>query len=122
MGDVVLEVSPSVVMDARDRWDAAADALDGAWRRLHKIECSALSAEVVAAVEAFCEPWVDEIKKAAQQAQGYSDELPRTLTQLTFVDEEHAERLRSLLPWTEHDARVSPIGVGPRPQGPGARP
>ncbi|GAA1546943.1 hypothetical protein [Nocardioides humi] len=102
-----LDVPYAVLKEARDRWDAGADELDGAWRRLAKASPSHLSAEVTAAVKAFREPWADELKAAGEQAQGYADEFVFFHRMVVIVDQAHAERLRSLLPWAEHDAAVT---------------
>lgn len=121
-GPAKLEVSPAVVEKAKRRWDVAADALDAAWRRLHKAETGQLSPAVVTAIGGFREPWVDEIKSAAEQAQRCSDEIPQVTNLVYCVDEEHARRLRDLLPWSERGAEISSGPIGPVPQSPGGRP
>lgn len=103
---VVLNVPFGVLVKAQREWDAGADKLDGAWRRLHKAGTGGLSAEVVAAVEAFREPRVDEIKAAGRQAQGYADEVRAFNVQLVHTDVEQAEKIRALLPWGDHAAEI----------------
>lgn len=106
---VTLDVPFAVLAAARDRWDAAADELDGAWRRLARASTSELSSAVVAAVSAFTEPWVDEVKAGAGQAQGYVDEFVFFQRVVVLVDRAQAERLRLLLAWSEHDATVTEV-------------
>lgn len=104
---VTLAVPYAVVNEIKGEWDEAADKLDGNWRRLHKAETDGFSSEVAAAIEAFREPWVDEIKAAAQQAQGYSDEIGVFYLQVTVADVAQAERVRSLLPWSHRNAKIT---------------
>ncbi|GAA3533508.1 hypothetical protein [Nocardioides daeguensis] len=106
---ITLDVPYAVLKAARDRWDEAADELDGAWRRLAKVSTSDLSDAVAAAVTAFADPWVDELKVVARQAQGYADEFVFFRRLLVLVDRAQAERLRALLPWTERDAAVGEV-------------
>lgn len=103
---VTLAVPFEVLNRARTAWDAAADELDGAWRRLDRASTSGFSADVVAAVEAFRTPWVDEVKASAVQAQGYSDEITFFRRSVVITDEDQAERIRATLPWGHHDARI----------------
>jgi len=103
---VTLDVPYAVLQAARQRWDAAADELDGAWRRLARSSTSDLSAVVAAAVTGFADGWADELRCAARQAQGYADEFVFFHRMLVLVDRAQAERLRSLLPWAEHAAAV----------------
>lgn len=103
---VILSVPIGVLLTAQQQWDAGADKLDGAWRRLHTAETGGLSAEVVAAVDAFREPWVDEIKAAGRQAQGYAEEVRAFSLQLVHTDAEQAEKVRALLPWVHHAAEI----------------
>lgn len=102
-----LDVPFAVVQQARERWDAAGDELDGAWRRMAKTSTAELASEVVAAVEGFREPWADELKAAAEQATGYAAEIVFFRGLVIVADQEQAERLRSLLPWAQHDAAVT---------------
>lgn len=104
---VTLAVPYAVVLGIKAKWDEAADGLDGNWRRLHKASTDGFSPEVAAAIEAFREPWVDEIKAAAQQAQGYSDEITVFQGRVLIADLEQAERLRSLMPWAHRDAAIT---------------
>lgn len=103
---VTLAVSSAVLQQVKGRWDEAADELDGNWRRLHRTSTAGFSSEVAAAVEAFREPWVDEIKASAGQAQGYSDEITVYRGLIIFTDSAQAERVRSLLPWIHHAAEI----------------
>ncbi|WP_408898418.1 hypothetical protein ACJ5H2_04745 [Nocardioides sp. R1-1] len=103
---VTLDVPYAVLRAARERWDAAGDELDGAWRRLARRSTAELSDGVVAAVEAFAEPWVDEVKAIAGLAAGYAEEFVFFHRLLVLVDRAQAERLRTLLPWTQRDAEV----------------
>ncbi|WP_377321271.1 hypothetical protein ACFJIY_19205 [Pimelobacter simplex] len=102
-----LDVPFAVVQQARQRWDAAGDELDGAWRRLATTSTAELDTDVVAAVEGFREPWADELKAAAEQASGYAAEIVYFRGLVVVADQEQAERLRSLLPWAQHDAAVT---------------
>ncbi|UUW89729.1 hypothetical protein ABFU82_13600 [Nocardioides sp. WV_118_6] len=102
-----LDVPFTVLQTARAAWDAAGDELDGAWRRLAKASTSGLSAEVSGAVEGFREPWADELKVTAGQAQGYAEEFVFFRGLVIIADRAQAERLRALLPWAQHDAGVS---------------
>ena len=102
----VLDVPYAVQRRARDRWAAAADELDGAWRRLARTATTGLSPAVTSAVERFCEPWADELKAAAERAADHADSFVLHGGQVRFADEAEAERLRTLLPWAEHDAEV----------------
>lgn len=106
---ITLDVPYAVLKAARDRWDASADELDGAWRRLAKVSTTDLSDAVAAAVTAFADPWVDEVKAVARRAQGYADEFVFFRRLLVLVDQAQAERLRALLPWAEHDATVGEV-------------
>lgn len=103
---VTLAVPPAVLRETKATWDDGADELDGAWRRLHKTGTAGFSSEVAAAVLAFREPWVDELKAAGLQAQGYSDAIVLFLGSAVLADDEQAERLRSLLPWSQQDAAI----------------
>lgn len=103
---VFLDVPFAVLREAQEKWDAGADKLDGAWRRLHKAETAGLSSAVVAAIDAFRDPWVDEVKATGLQAQGYADEIRAFNLQLVHTDAAQAEKVRSLLPWAEHAARI----------------
>ncbi|TNM37326.1 hypothetical protein FHP29_15900 [Nocardioides albidus] len=105
-----LDVPYAVLKAARERWDAAADELEGAWRRLAGVSVTGLSATVAAAVTGFAEPWVDELKAASQLAAGYAEELFLFNRMSVLVDEAEAARLRSLLPWVEHDAPIREVG------------
>jgi len=102
-----LDVPFAVLQAAREAWDGAGDELDGAWRRLAKTSTSELSSEVTAAVEGFREPWADELKATAEQAQGYAEEFVFFRGLVILADREQAERLRTLLPWAQHDAGVT---------------
>ena len=104
---VTLAVPYDVLQEAKRKWDEAADELDGNWRRLSKASTDGFSTRVAAAVEAFREPWVDEIKGAGEQAQGYSEEIVFFRNWLVLADEAEAERIRSILPWAYHDAEIS---------------
>lgn len=103
---VTLHVAYQVLRDAKRRWDDSADDLGGSWRRLSRASTSGLSAEVAAAVEAFRDPWVEELKAAAEQAQDHSDDIVLFHEHLVVSDQAHAERIRSLLPWAQHDAEI----------------
>lgn len=104
---VTLAVPAGVLLAIKGEWDESADELDGNWRRLHKASTEGFSPEVAAAVEAFREPWVDEIKAAAQQAQGYSDEIRVFRGRVLIADAAQAERIRSLLGWVHRDATIA---------------
>lgn len=104
---VTLEVSAEVLRAVKAKWDEAADALDGAWRRLDKASTDGFSGEVAAAVEAFQEPWVDEIKDRAAEAQANSEAIVILGDRLWATDAAIAEHVRSLLPWAHHDAPIS---------------
>lgn len=104
---VTLHVSYQVLLGTRIRWDHTADQLDGSWRRLSRASTSGLSAEVAAAVDAFRDPWVDELKASAERAQDHSDQIVLLRHELVVADETHAERIRSLLPWAQHAAEIS---------------
>lgn len=103
---VTLEVPFAVLQTARAEWDQAADGLDGSWRGLHRTETTGFSAAVEAAVVAFREEWVDEIKLSAERAQACSDEIVFFRRQVLLVDVEQAEQVRSLLPWAQRDAAI----------------
>lgn len=103
---VTLRVPPQVLRQAKARWDDAADELDGSWRRLERSSTEGFSAQVASAVEAFREPWVDEIKTCARTAQGHSDDILLFGSTLVVTDVAAAERVRSALPW---DQRRAPI-------------
>lgn len=104
---VTLSVSYRELQEIKGKWDEAADELDGSWRRLHKASTDGFSVEVAAAVEAFREPWVDEIKGASEQAQGHSEEIRLFRGHVLLADAAEAERIRSLLPWVHHDATIT---------------
>lgn len=108
---VTLAVPPAVLQETKAKWDDGADELDGTWRRLHKTGTSGFSPEVAAAVLAFREPWVDELKAAGLQAQGYSDAIVLFLGTAVVADDQQAERLRSLLPWAYHAAAISEVEI-----------
>lgn len=103
---VTLAVPYAVLQQVKGAWDEAADELDGNWRRLHKASVVGFSPEVAAAVEAFRDPWVDEIKAAAEQAQGHSDEITLYRGLVILIDSAQAERVRSLLPWIHRAAEI----------------
>ena len=103
---VTLAVPMAVLEETKAQWDDSADELDGTWRRLHKTGTSGISSEVAAAVLAFREPWVDELKAAGLQAQGHSDAIVLFHGAAVLADTEQAERLRSLLPWSHQDAAI----------------
>lgn len=103
---VTLAVPPLVLLQAKGKWDESADELDGNWRRLAKASTDGLSAEVAAAVKAFREPWVDEIKACAQTAQANSDEIHIFGLVAVYVDEAQAEQVRTLLPWAYRNAEI----------------
>jgi hypothetical protein len=104
---VTLQVSAEVLRTAKAKWDQAADELDGSWRRLDKASTDGFSSEVAAAMEAFCEPWVDELKDCAVEAQDNSEAIVMFRDVLWATDAASAERIRSLLPWAHHDAPIS---------------
>ncbi|KRB76958.1 hypothetical protein ASE01_09315 [Nocardioides sp. Root190] len=104
---VTLDVPFEVLRTAKIKWDEAADELDGNWRRLHKSSIAGFSAEVTAAVEAFREPWVDEIKVAGERAQAHSDEIVLFGQRVWLADADQAERVRALLPWAHSDAGIA---------------
>lgn len=106
---VILDVPYAVLRAARESWDLAGDELDGAWRRLARASTTDLSATVVAAVRGFAEPWADELKAAAALAAAHAEEFVFFHRRLVIVDRAQAERLRSLLPWAEHDASVREV-------------
>lgn len=108
---VTLAVSTKVLMEAKARWDDGADELDGTWRRLHRTGTSGFSSEVAAAVVAFREPWVDELKAAGLQAQGHSDAIVLFLGTAVVADAAEAERLRSLLPWAQRGAAIVEVDL-----------
>lgn len=108
---VTLGVPADVLKMVKAQWDDSADELDGTWRRLHRASTDGFSPEVAAAVESFREPWVDEIKAVAGQAQDYSDEIIFFIASVFLIDVAQAERIRSTMPWAFHDAPIS----GPRP-------
>lgn len=108
---VTLAVSREVLLDAKARWDDGADQLDGTWRRLHKTGTSGFSSEVAAAVTAFREPWVDELKAAGLQAQGHSDAIVLFQGSVVAADTAEAERLRALLPWAQRGAAIVEVDL-----------
>lgn len=103
---VTLAVPYQVLRTAKVAWDQSADELDGNWRRLSKVSTDGLSAKVAAAVTAFREPWVDEIKACAGQAQSNSDAFVFFRNIVVLGDEAQATRLRSLLPWAYRNAEI----------------
>lgn len=103
---VTLDVPFEVLRTARARWDEVGDELDGSWRRLHKTSTTGFSAAVAAAVEAFREPWVDEVKASAEVAQAHSEEIVLFGRRVVLVDADQAARVRSLLPWLHRDAGI----------------
>jgi hypothetical protein len=103
---VTLAVPYEVLRAAKNGWDLDADRLDGAWRRLHLASTDALSPEVAAAVEAFRETWVDEVKACADLAQQHSEAFVETDGDFRVTDVAEAERLRSLLSWTHRSAAI----------------
>ena len=104
---VTLAVPFEVVSRAKADWDEAADTLDGSWRRLHRTTGAGLSTDVVAALEDFREPWVDELKACATRAQANSDEILLWRGTVVLADAEQAARVRALLPWVHHAADVA---------------
>ena len=104
---VILHVPAGVVHKAKAQWDEAADELDGNWRRLHKASTAGFSNDVVAAIEAFREPWVDEIKAASQQAQEYAESVTFFGGLVVVADTAQAEELRALLPWVHRAAEIT---------------
>lgn len=103
---VTLAVPYQVLREMKRRWDDSADELDGSWRRLSKVSTKGFSPEVAAAVDAFTDPWVEEIKACAETAQGYSDEIVFFRNILVLTDEAHAQRIRAALPWVHRDAEI----------------
>lgn len=103
---VTLDVPTHVLEHFKGEWDAAADKLDGGWRRLAKVSTEGLSREVVAAVEDFQDALVAEIKRIAGAAQDNSDAFVKTGDDFQITDRAGAERLRGLLPWAYHDAGI----------------
>ncbi|MBM7516125.1 hypothetical protein [Nocardioides nitrophenolicus] len=101
---ITLEIPYAVLAATRGRWDAAADQLDGAWRRLARMSGDDLSAAVTAAVTAFAEPWVEEVRALARLAQEHADDADFFHRLLVLVDRVQADRLRALLPWAESAA------------------
>ncbi|MFC5728848.1 MULTISPECIES: hypothetical protein [Nocardioides] len=103
---VTLDVPAHVLQHFKGEWDAAADKLDGAWRRLAKASTDGFAREVVSAVEQFQDAWVEEIKRIAGVAQGNSDAFVLAGDDFAITDRGEAERLRSLLSWGYHDAKI----------------
>lgn len=104
---VTLHVPYQVLLGARIAWDHTADQLDGSWRRLTKASTRGLSAAAAAAVDAFRDPWIDEIKASGERAQDHSDQIVLVRHELVVEDEAHAECIRSLLPWAQRAAEIS---------------
>lgn len=103
---VTLDVPVHVLEHSKGEWDAAADQLDGGWRRLANAATDGFAREVVTAVEQFRDAWVEEIKKVAGIAQGNSDALVQTGDDFEITDHSEAERLRGLLSWDHRDANI----------------
>ena len=103
---VTIDVPYSVLEAAKAEWDQAADELDGSFRRLITTSTSGLAPAVVAAVDTFRRRWGEELKACGAQAQTFSDAFHDTGTDFLVTDTAQARRLRSLLPWAFHDARI----------------
>lgn len=103
---VTLEVDPSVLRSAKSMWDQGSDELDPAWRRLANASTEGFSAKVAAAVDAFHEPWIAQLKTAAQDASETSDAIVATLYSVTITDHDAAEKVRSMLPYVYRDAGI----------------
>jgi hypothetical protein len=103
---VTIDVPYSVLRAAKAEWDEAADALDGAFRRLVTAPTSGLSATATAAVEAFQQGWGDELKACGQKAQSFSDAFHDTGSDFLITDTAQARLIRSVLPWAFHEARI----------------
>lgn len=103
---MTLAVPYVVLRDMKRKWDESADELDGSWRRLSRTSTKGFSAEVEAAVEAFREPWVDEVKACAETAQAHGDDIVFFRNILVLTDEAHAERIRAALPWLHRNAEI----------------
>lgn len=109
-----LEADWAAIMAAARVWDGAADALDGAWRRLHRTSGSPMAPDVAAAVETFREAWVDDLKDVATTAQAHAESLEDAAATYASVDDAAYQRLRSLMPWSYRDSAINPDG-GPPP-------
>lgn len=103
---VTLAVPDGVLAAAKAAWDDAADGLDGAWRRLGKTSTGGFSPAVAAAVDAFGDTWVAELKRRATDAQDHSDAFVEVAGVFAFTDRTSAEQARGLLAWTYRSAAI----------------
>lgn len=101
-----IAVAPKVLLQAKADWDSSSDELDGEWRRLGSSSVVGFSSAVAAAVEAFREPWVAEIKAASRQADGYSSAIVVVGFVLQVADADAAAQVRSLLPYDYRNASI----------------
>lgn len=105
---VTLEVDPTVLRAAKTMWDQASDELV-AWRRLANASTDGFSPKVAAAVDAFREPWITQIKTAAQDASETSDAIRLTLLYVQMSDRDAAKQVRSMLPYVYRNATIRDI-------------
>lgn len=103
---VTLDVPYAVLLRCRDEWDASSDDLRAGWRRLGRTATDGLSPEVVRAVDAFTDTWVDAIKLLAGTARAHSEDFVFVFTTLRLTDAAEAENVRSLLPWVWRVAEI----------------
>lgn len=109
---VTLAVTDDLLRRAKADWDASADELDGSWRRLSRASTDGFSPDVAAAVEAFRDPWVGELKARAAEAQDYSDAIVLFRNPLWATDAEIGGLLGAPGLWAGHGG---PAGDGERP-------
>jgi hypothetical protein len=100
---VIIDVDPAVLDRARAEWRCAATTLDGAALRLAGVTGAGLAPPVRAEVERFAGRWGAEARSLVTTAEQAYDALLATSVLFGTCDREQAVRIRSLLPWREHD-------------------
>lgn len=103
---VTIDVPYDVLKAAKAEWDDAADELDGSFRRLLRTSTTGLSPRAAAAVDSFRGEWGRELRARGRQAQAYSDAFVDTGSDFLVTDLAQARLMRSVLPWTYHDAGI----------------
>lgn len=101
-----LNVPAGVLQSAHDAWDAAADKLDGGWKRLDGASTAGFSPAVTAAVTAFCDTWTAVIRRQARAAQDHADAFVKVNGVYQMSDRAAAEQVRELLPWQYRNAGI----------------
>ena len=102
----VIEVDDAVIARAQRGWDSAADRMCAAVTGLDALREGGLAPGVVQALDWFAGTWRAQLVRLGTTAQHNADAFGYTWCDFRFSDLAQAERVRSLLPWSERDDRV----------------